>query len=400
MKIAEINMVDYGSTGRLMLQIADYARTQGHDVRTFSMKWKKQRPEVNGHTYFGSYIENGMHQVLGRLNGRGGCYSCVGTSQLIAKLKKFNPDIVHLHNLHNCYVNVEMLFRYIKKHNKKVIWTLHDCWSFTGKCPHFLVNGCEKWKLGCGNCFVLPEYPASKADATKYMWRKKKQWYGDVSHLTIVTPSQWLASLVKQSFLKENQVVVINNGINLDVFRPTTSNFREDNSLERQKIVLGVSFGWSTKKGLEDMVRLSIDLPENYCVVLIGVDESVKKELPERIVAFGRTSSMEELAGIYSAANVFVNLTKEDTFPTVNIEAIACGTPVITLNTGGSGEMLNNDSGIIVNNYEQMLAEIINVCENDMLSEDACVQRAQSFSIRNCVEKYLSLYQSILRGSI
>ena len=358
------------------------------------MKWKKQGTAVNGHTYFGSYLENGMHQVLGRLNGRGGCYSWLGTNQLILKLKKFDPDIIHLHNLHNCYVNVKMLFRYIKKYNKKVVWTLHDCWGFTGKCPHFLCNGCEKWKSGCDNCTALSEYPISTVDATKIMWRKKRQWYGNVSHLTIVTPSQWLASVVRQSFLKGNKVVVINNGINLDVFRPTTSDFRKENGLEEQKIVLGVSFGWSTKKGLEDMVRLSVDLPGNYRVVLIGVDDSIKKDLPERIVALGRTSSMEELAGVYSAANVFVNLTKEDTFPTVNIESIACGTPVITLNTGGSGEMLDANSGIIVDSYERMLVEILNVCENDMFSEYACVRRAQDFSDHNCVEKYLSLYES------
>ena len=398
MRIAEINMVDYGSTGRLMLQIADCARTKGHEVQTFSMKWKNQKNQNKGHTYFGTYFENAIHQVIGRINGRGGCYSCIGTKQLIKQLEKFNPDIVHLHNLHNSYIDINQLFHYLNKNHKKVVWTLHDCWSFTGKCTHFLVSKCDKWKSGCKNCQALSDYPSSKMDFTKSMWNKKKRCYGKMSNMTIVTPSKWLASLVKQSFLKENQIVVINNGIDLDVFRPTKSDFRLKYGLQTQKIVLGVSFGWSNKKGIDDMVRLSKELPENYSVVMIGVDDFKRAELPDNIIAIGRTSSKEELAQIYSAADVFVNPTKEENFPTVNIEAIACGTPVITLNTGGCGEMLNERCGIVVENYEQMLNSVIKVCENNTFSAEDCVQKAQGYSSEICADNYLNLYEKFLRG--
>ncbi len=398
MKIAQINMVDYGSTGRLMLQIADCARGQGHDVQTFSMKWKKQGKPSKHHTYFGSYLENTMHQLIARVNGKGGYYSYFGTKQLIRRLKKMDPDIIHLHNLHNSYVHLGQLFAYFNRANKNVVWTLHDCWSFTGKCPHFVMSGCEQWKTGCAHCSVLGEYPPSKLDRTKSMWKKKKQWYGGMERLTIVTPSMWLASLVRQSFLKEKQIVVIHNGIDLNAFKPTESDFREKYRLLDKKIVLGVSFGWSDKKGLEDIIRLSNELPPNYQVVLVGVDDAARGRLPEKILAIGRTSSKEELAKIYSAADVFVNPTKEENFPTVNIESIACGTPVVTLHTGGCGEMLNHASGIVVESYEQMRAEILRVCEGGIFSKENCVQRAQHFSNEICVQNYLSLYESILKG--
>ena len=177
MKIAEINMVDYGSTGRIMLQIAEHARAQGHDVKTFSMKWKNQKKPPEHHTYFGSYVENGVHQVLGRITGKGGCYSYLGTRQLIRALKNYAPDIVHLHNLHNSYVNLKQLFAFCKQRKVHVVWTLHDCWSFTGKCPHFLASGCDKWKTGCHDCSSLGEYPVAKHDSTRAMWENKRKWY-------------------------------------------------------------------------------------------------------------------------------------------------------------------------------------------------------------------------------
>ncbi len=396
MKIAQINMVDYGSTGRLMCQIAEYVSGQGHEVQTFSMKWKNQKKSSNNHTYFGSYLENAVHQLIAKINGKGGCYSYFGTKQLIHRLKKLNPDIIHLHNLHNSYVNLGLLFQYFSKAKKNVVWTLHDCWSFTGKCPHFVMCGCDQWKEGCVCCPTLREYPASKFDSTKIMWKKKQQWYGGMECLTIVTPSKWLASLVEQSFLKAKQIVVINNGIDLNAFKPTESDFREKHLLTDKKIVLGVSFGWSNKKGLDDIVRLSKELPANYQVVLVGVDNVVRMGLPDKILTIGRTSSKEELAEIYSAADVFVNPTKEENFPTVNIEAIACGTPVITLNTGGCAEIIDENSGCVVENYEQMYAEILRICEKPMFSKEGCVYRAKNFSSGICVQKYLSLYESII----
>ena len=222
MKIAEINMVDYGSTGNIMLQIADCARANGHEVRTFSKKWKRQVKKNEFHTYYGTTLENGVNVLLTRMIGFQGCFSFFGTRQLVRKLKRFQPDIIHLHNLHDYSTCMPVLFHYIKKYNIKTVWTLHDCWTMTGECPHFTMVNCDKWKSGCHDC---PQLSAKlPIDCSKFMWKKKKQWFTGVKQLIIVTPSQWLADLVRESYLKEYPVKVINNGIDLSVFRPIENN--------------------------------------------------------------------------------------------------------------------------------------------------------------------------------
>ena len=254
MKVAEINMIPYGSTGKIMLQIADEARKSGIEVRTYStvpFDKKKKNFEVDAkdHYSFGSFSENKRHYYLGSTLGKNGCYSRKGTKELIGYLKEFQPDIVHLHNLHKFCINLPLLFDYLKESKVKVIWTLHDCWSFTGKCPHFVMEKCDKWKTGCHHCSELSSYPLSRVDNSKKMYLKKKEWFCGIENMTIVTPSNWLAGLVKQSFLGEYETKVIHNGIDLSVFKPTESDFRKKYNCEEKFIVLGVSFGWGVKKG-------------------------------------------------------------------------------------------------------------------------------------------------------
>lgn len=226
MHIAEINMIHSGSTGKIMFGIAEVARQKGHEVWTFSPRYYQKGqetkwPEIKGHTYFGTVAENKLHLRLSQLTGLHGCFSWLGTKELIRKLDGIQPDIIHLHNLHNWTINLPMLFKYIKKHDIAVVWTLHDCWSFTGKCPHFTVAQCVRWKTGCFDCPQVRQYPQSFVDQTKLMWKLKKSWFTGVKNLTIVTPSQWLAGLVKESYLKEYPIKVINNGIDLSTFHPT-----------------------------------------------------------------------------------------------------------------------------------------------------------------------------------
>ena len=222
MRIAQINTVSYGSTGKIMLQISEKAREKLHQVRTFSPvpagKRRAALAQIDGHTHFGSWLANTVNLTVGRFTGYQNCFSLFSTRSLIKQLKAFSPDIIHLHNLHNTYIDLSRLFSYIKKNNIKVIWTLHDCWSFTGQCPHFVVSKCDKWKTGCYKCPSYREYPSAYVDRTKAMWRKKKKWFTGVKDMTIVTPSHWLADLVKQSFLKDYPVKVLNNGINLSAF--------------------------------------------------------------------------------------------------------------------------------------------------------------------------------------
>ncbi len=404
MKTVQINMCSDGSTGKIMLQIAETARRSGHSAVTFSthqfqVKYKKLPNAPEGHVYFGTFFENAIHYILGSRIGFNGCWSFFSTKRLISKLKKIKPDVLHLHNLHGFCINLPLLFGYIKKYNVKTIWTLHDCWAFTGHCPHFDMIGCEKWKEGCYDCPQHTAYPKCSKDRSEPMWNKKREWFSDVPNLTLVTPSEWLGGLAKQSFLKKYPVKVINNGIDLSIFKPTKSDFRSKYGCENKHIVLGVAFGWSERKGLDVFIELSKRLAENYQVVLVGTDEKTEALLPDNIISVRRTQNQSELAEIYSAADVFVNPTREENYPGVNMEALACGTPVVTFATGGSPEIPDSTCGCSVekNDIDSLEKQIKRICEEKPYSAEACLVRAKAFDMYGRFKEYINLYEVIAR---
>ncbi len=316
------------------------------------------------------------------------------TKALIKQIEEYNPDIIHLHNLHGYYLNIEILFEYLKKADKPVVWTLHDCWAFTGHCSHFDYIGCNKWKEGgCFDCPQSKEYPSSCGkDRSKKNFLKKKDAFTGVKNLTIITPSQWLADLVKQSFLSEYPVCVIPNGIDLDVFKPTQSNFRERYQLQNKKVVLGVAQNWGVRKGLNDFIKLSTLLPESYQIVLVGLTEKQIKEIPKNILALPRTNNAQELVEIYTAADVFVNPTYEDNFPTVNLEAQACGTPVITYNTGGSGESIPVENVVKQGNIEGIIMRLGELKD----SAEDCITRVRNYDKAKKYNEYIEIYKRSL----
>ena len=402
MRIAQINMLTYGSTGKIMLQIAQNARQHGHLVKTFSPVefsrfGKKDTPKIDGHMEFGSFWENGFHHYCGTLLGADGCFSQQGTRQLIRELEAFQPDIIHLHNLHGFRQNLPMLFHYIKKHNIRVIWTLHDCWAFTGHCPYFTMAKCDRWKTGCHHCPQPRVYPKMYLDTSRIMYKMKKKWFCGVSDMTIVTPSQWLADLAKQSFLKEYPVEVINNGIDLSVFKPTPSNFRELHGIGKDTfLLLGVAFGWGERKGLDIFIELAKRLDSSYQIVLVGTDDRIDTQLPANIISIHKTQNQEELAQIYTAADLFVNPTREEVLGMVNVEALACGTSVVTFDTGGSPETLGHFCGSVVdcNDVDAMEREIRRICAERPYSLEACLERAKSFDMNTKFEEYVRLYEN------
>lgn len=402
MRIAQINMRVNGSTGNIMFQIAQSARQNGYIVRTYApviyLRDKKTRFDyIHNHFWWGNKIESFFHYYVGTLLGLNGFFSIYGTWQLIRDLKKYSPDIIHLHNLHGFCVNLPMLFRYIKKKNINVVWTLHDCWTFTGHCAHFTMVKCDKWKTGCGGCQQLNVYPQTRIDNTKYAYKLKKKRFTSVENMVLVTPSQWLADLVKQSFLKDYMVKVIHNGIDLSVFKPMSSSFRRKYHIPDSKsVLLGVADDWGKRKGLDIFVELSKRLaPDEYQIVLVGTNNKIDASLPGNIISIHRTENRQELAEIYSAADLFVNPTREENYPTVNMEAIACGTPVLTFKTGGSPEILNEQTGGVVNcdDVEAMEQEIIRICKNKPYASGDCIEHAKMFDITEKFEEYLKLYE-------
>lgn len=374
-RIVQINGGAKGSTGKIMMGIADVARAQGHEVMCASPITTTNRDagEDCGYYRIGTFNSRRLNVALARITGFNGCFAWFETYKLLKKIDEFKPDIIHLHNLHDSYINLSMLFSYIKKHNVPTVWTLHDCWAFTGQCPHFTIVKCDKWKVGCHNCPQYKEYPASLYDNTKKMWQLKKKWFTGVKNMTIVTPSEWLAGLARESYLKQYPIEVINNGIDLNVFKPTHSNFRERYEIPAEKhIILGVSFAWGYRKGLDCFVEIAEKLGEQYQIVLVGTDDEIDKNLPHNIISIHRTQNQKELAEVYSAADVFVMPTREENYPTVNMEAIACGTPVVTFDTGGSPEMLDDKTGIVVkaNDIEATKKAIKDICEKKKCNDE------------------------------
>lgn len=392
-RLLEVNAVPYGSTGKIIRGIAEVAGEKDIETYTYYGWTKSLRRSKNG-VMVGSFLGKALHMTLGKITGFAGCFSVFDTFKLISFMRRWKPDIVHLHLLHSWYINLPMLFSYIKKNNIKVLWTMHDCWAITGQCPHFTMVQCDKWKTGCHHCPQIHDYPASYVDQTRIMWKWKKKWFTGVKDMTIISPSQWLANLVKHSFLKEYPVKVVNNGIDLDLFKPTPSDFRAKYGISPDKrLVLGVAFGWGAKKGLDVFIALSKMLDSRYQIVLVGTDDTTDVQLPDNILSIHRTNNQTELAEIYTAADVFANPTREENFPTVNMEALGCGTPVVTFRTGGSPEILDNTCGVVVENNraEELADAIIQVCESKCFSSEACLKRAKAFDMSLRFAEYVSL---------
>lgn len=394
MKVFEINSVaGIRSTGRICTDIAKMLFENGHECKI--AYGRENAPDfcrdytVNIGTKLGAYARFARGLVLDD-HGKG---AILGTKKLIKEIKAFSPDIIHLHNVHGYYLNIKMLFEYLKEANVPVVWTLHDCWAFTGHCAYFDYVGCEKWKTGeCESCPAKGEYPPSiLLDRSKKNLREKKELFTSVKNMTLVTPSAWLAELTRSSFLGKYEVATVNNGIDLDVFKPTKGDILTRLGLDGKRIILGVASIWERRKGLSDFIEIANKLTNEWHVVLVGLNKKQMVGLPKNVTGIERTNSGRELAELYSAADVFVNPTYEDNFPTVNMEALACGTPVVTYNTGGSPESADRKYSKIVEkgDTDALLSAIYETKKTDGINADR-------FDKNEKYLEYLALYERIL----
>ena len=390
MKVLMINSVcGIKSTGRIATDLADMLTEQGYTVKIAYGRESVPKKYTKYAVRIGSDWDVRLNGVMARVFDNAGFGCRKATLKFIEFIKEFAPDIIHLHNLHGYYINIEVLFKFLKEYNKPVVWTLHDCWAFTGHCAYFDLYKCYKWRTECNKCPQKKEYPTSLLfDNSRENYIHKKNAFQGVNKLIVVTPSQWLANLVKESFLQNYETRVINNGIDLTLFKPTNGDFRERYNLEDKIIVLGVASAWGARKGLLDFIELRKLLDSRYEIVLVGVSEEDKKILTEGMLGITRTDSVKELAEIYTVSDIFINLTYEDNYPTVNLEAQACGTPVLTYRTGGSVESVP----------EEQVAEQGNLQDIVELIEKYEGKRAliQSFYDKNIAfEKYIELYEEI-----
>lgn len=393
--LLQINVTcNVGSTGRIAEQIGEIAISRGWE--SYIAYGRECKGSKSKALKIGSPFSIIWHILMTRLFDKHGLCSHIATHRFIRDIRRIKPDIIHLHNIHGYYINYQLLFDFLSTSGIPIVWTLHDCWSFTGHCSYFILNGCKKWETLCNSCLQKHSYPTSLFwDSSRTNFSHKLESFCKVDCMTIVTPSQWLANIVKRSFLSKYPIEVINNGIDSSIFRPSISDIRENYHLDNFKIILGVSNQWTVRKGLNDFVSLSKLIDENIRIVLIGLAPNQIKSLPPQIIAITKTHNVAELAAWYSAADVFVNPTYEDNYPTVNLEARACGKRVITYNTGGSPESAGPNAIIVEQgNVDKLYKAIVSVIENPISVREAeC-----AFDMRSRFEAYFSLYNRLMSG--
>ena len=381
------------STGKITESIAKLAMSRGWECYIMHGARCVGRT-IQNHFQVSSLVGEYIHYAESLLLDRHGLGSRLATKRAVKIIQDIKPDVIQLHCVHGYYINYKYLFEYLNTTDIPVVWTFHDCWAFTGHCAHFMTAGCDKWKSsGCYDCSLLRSYPKALTDRSRKNFDLKKQLFSANKNLHIVAVSDWLASLVKASFLGNKDIRVINNGVDIERFRPCA-----EKSVSKFKI-LGVASAWNKDKGLFDFYKLrNLMAADEYEMTLVGLSKEQVEQLPTGIKGVTRTKSVEDLAQLYSESNVFVNPTYADSFPTVNMEALSCGTPVITYKTGGSPEIIDSKTGIVVDQGSVLkLACAIHNMKDNPMSSSECRNRAER--LYNSSERFLDyvvLYETLI----
>lgn len=393
MRILQINTVcGTGSTGRIATDLYEILERKGHEcVIAYG---RGEAPKNIKAIKIGSNIDNYVHGIKTRVFDKHGFSSIRATKDFIEKVKGYNPDIIHLHNIHGYYINIQILFNYLKESKKPVIWTLHDCWTFTGHCAYFDYVACDKWKDECKNCIQKNSYPSSKImDNSNWNYLKKKALFTSLENVNIIVPSRWLANLVEKSFLGKYEIKVINNGIDLNVFKPINGNFRKKYGLGNKFIILGVANVWEKRKGLNEFIKLSKKIDNDKKIVLVGLTEKQLKTIPKNIIGITRTNNIKELVEIYTESNVYINLSVEETMGLTTVEALACGTPVIVNDATAIPEVIDESCGYVVekNNLDQVLLNM-NDMNKKIFTLNDCINRAKLYDKNKKYSEYIEVY--------
>lgn len=395
------------STGRIMQEIGELAMLHGWKTYMAYSKGRDGIKECKSEIVpVGDVWSTAWHGLETRLLDRHGLASDRATREFVKRIEEIAPDIVHIHNIHGYFLNYRILFDFLSRSGIPVVWTVHDCWLYTGHCYYYSYAGCNKWQTGCGHCPQKKEFPASYfSDRSHRNWLDKKTAFTSMplDKLTIVPVSDWIREEMSRSFLKDYHFQVIHNGINTEVFDVYDATaVRQQYSLGDKHIFLGVASIWSREKGLADFIKMSELIGQDEVIVLVGIKPEDMKLLPKNVVAIARTENIHQLAELYSAADVFINPTWQDNYPTVNLEAIACGTPVVTYRTGGSIEAITDTTGFIVEQGD--VAGLVDAARciirrGKEAYRNVCRQYAvANFRKEDRYADYLNLYRQLTEG--
>jgi putative colanic acid biosynthesis glycosyltransferase WcaC len=399
--LLQINsVVNWGSTGRIVEDIGKKAIKSGW--RSYVAYGRFEGESQSQLIKIGTTLDSIIHGIYTRLFDMHGFASKKATIKLVKKIKKISPDLILLHNLHGYYINIQVLFDYLKEVKIPVVWTFHDCWPITGHCAYFDFCKCQRWKVACYCCPQKDTYPKSIfLDRSNINFEIKNKLFNSVNNMVLIPVSHWLSTILTESYLNKYPIKVIHNGIDVNTFSPQKQDdiIRQKYLIGNRFMILGVASVWSERKGLKDFIKLANILPVDYIIFLIGLNEIQKKNLPSQIIGIARTENTRELAAIYSAADLYVNPTWEDNFPTTNLEALACGTPIVTYRTGGSIEAVSTDSGFIVEKGD--IIGLLNIANEVKMKKrkhfaNACRDRAVAlFDKDYCFSEYIELFENL-----
>ena len=403
-KLLQINVdATNGSNGGVARYIGDLVYDKGWESYLFYGR-NSIASKTSKIFRIGNGIDIIMHGLESLLLGNHGLASRRVTKRLIRKIKEISPDIIHLHNIHGYFLNYKILFDYLNNSSIPVVWTFHDCWPFTGHCAHFVTKKCNKWQDHCMECPLIHSYPKSLViDNSFKNFDIKKELFTSNSNITITTVSEWLGDLVKQSFFKDKPIEVITNGVDHNVFRyRDPSRIRNQYDIQNDIVLLGVASTWTKEKGLEDYIKLSKKLPDSFKIILIGLSESQLNHIPANIIGVKRTSNLDELVEFYSACDISLNLSYQETFGLTTIEAMSCGAPCIVYDTTASPELVTNETGVIVpagdiNKLYDAILQIMNCGGRSNFSIN-CINRVNKNYLSSCnYQKYVDLYYKLLK---
>lgn len=399
-KLLQINAsLNKGSTGRIAEQIATLARSRGWDTYMIHGARYVNKSEMHSLQTVSSMGER-IHAIKSMLFDAHGLGSACATRRVIREIERIRPDVIHLHNIHGYYLNYKVLFEYLRTLDTPVVWTLHDCWPMTGHCAYFDAIDCKRWKNGCHSCLLKRTYPKSLLlDGSKRNYELKQSLFTSVKNMTIVPVSQWLSNVVRESFLRVYPCSVISNGVDVTMFSSRPTDLRLRLCIGDKKVLLGVAATWEERKGLNDYIMLSHILPDDYCIVLVGVSENQKRTFPDNVIGVTRTENQQELAEYYSMADIVLNLSYQETFGMTTVEGFSCGTPGIVYDKTASPELMTSSCGKIVEagNMEQLLSAITEIIANGKeYYATACRERVdQYYNKDDRFNDYVELYERL-----
>lgn len=398
MRVIQLNACyGYGSTGIIVRDLQDLCLRHGIEC---VVAFPKSKGTVKGGYRIGNLFTNKIHAILARISGKQGYFSLFSTLKFLFYLNHYKPDIIHLHNLHGCYINLPALLKYAAKRKIAMVVTLHDCWFYTGGCSHYTSICCDKWLKECGNC------PRRYDETAAYLWdgssrilADRKRLFGNIKNLACVGVSNWIAEEAHRTVFKDAICMTIHNGVDIDFFHPVESDFREKYNLRDKKIILAPANKWFSEINQGTFNYFASHLSDEMCMVFIGTgcDE---KRLTGNMINLGFISSQEKLRDVYSSADVMVNCTREESLSLLNVEVQACGTPVITYSNTGVKETVDGKCGFAVDNGnpKEMWTVLVNVLSKGRMcfSEDCISWIKQSFNKEYNYIKYIELYKRLI----